>query len=120
MKLVGLPAPSHLAQRDVAKTISSAQTAAQLVAPSKLRKSSWRRAKCGPTFTWLACRFEGVPNAASAAKPVYLIGGIFSTFLTGDILHNHRVYSCLWEFGRPERCPFATTKKVSFRFTLNW
>jgi hypothetical protein len=60
MKLVGLPAPSHLAQRDVAKTISLRQ---------KITAGSWHQANSAKapgaeqnavgTFAWSAADLEG-------------------------------------------------------------
>jgi hypothetical protein len=59
------------------------QTPQKLLAQSRLRANSHL----------VSMPIWKVPNTASAAKPVYLIEGIFSTFSTRNILYNRFDYS---------------------------
>ena len=61
------------------------QTPQKLLAQSRMRTD----------FHLVSMPISKVPNTASAAKPVYLIGEFFSTFLTGNIFCNCFVCSYL-------------------------
>jgi hypothetical protein len=61
------------------------QTPQRLLAQSKMRTD----------FHLVSVPIWKGPNTASAAKPVYLIGEFFSTFLTGNIFCNCFVCSYL-------------------------
>jgi hypothetical protein len=54
-ELVGFPAPSRLAQRDVAKTFCPEDRNPRGYSPSVRVKGSWRRAKRQAAFTWRTC-----------------------------------------------------------------